>query len=430
MKYTTKKLSETKIQTTVTLDKADLADAKELALVRLAKDVKAPGFRKGKVPPSVAEKHISPEVLTNEILDRAINKAIVEVYTKEKLQVLDRPAVDVKKYVPNESSEFTAEAEILPKVTLGDYKSLKVTKSKVTIAKKDVDEVLERMQLNFAEKKEVDRAAKEKDEVSIDFHGTDKDSKDIPGASGKDYPLSLGSNTFIPGFEEGLIGKKAGDEFDLPLTFPKEYHAKHLAGAKVKFATTVKKVNEVVLPKLDDAFAAKCGPFKNVAELTDDIKKELTARKTEERDNKLKDELVEKLVKASKVPVPEVLVSDQAKSLEQDMVQNLMARGVTLDQYLVEKGFKDKEDWQEKELKEAAVARVQSGLVLAELTKLENIEASKKELDDQHAQMMAQYAGDPNIRAQLDTPEARRDLANRVLTEKTIQRLLELNVKG
>ncbi len=429
MKYTTKKLSETKTQTTVTLDKKDLAEAKELALVRLAQEVKAPGFRKGKVPPSVAEKHVSAEMLTNEILDRAINKAIVEVYTKEGTQVLDRPQVDVKKFVPDESLEFSAEAEVLPEITLGDYKKLKVTKPKITVAKKDIDEVLERMQLNFAEKKEVNRAAKNKDEVFIDFHGTDKDGKDIPGASGKDYPLSLGSNTFIPGFEEGLIGKKVGDEFNLPLTFPKEYHASHLAGAKVNFAVKVKKVNEVVLPKLDDAFSAKCGPFKNVAELTDDIKKELTARKTEEADNKLKDELVEKLVKASKVPVPEVLVSDQARNLEQDMVQNLMARGVTLEQYLTEKGFKDKEEWQEKELKEAAVARVQSGLVLAELTKAEKIEADKKELDERHAQMMAQYAGDANIRAQLDTPEARRDLANRVLTEKTIQRLLELNVK-
>ncbi|MCA9339153.1 trigger factor [Candidatus Saccharibacteria bacterium] len=429
MKYTTKKLSETKTQTTVTLDKKDLAEAKELALVRLAQEVKAPGFRKGKVPPSVAEKHVSAEMLTNEILDRAINKAIVEVYTKEGTQVLDRPQVDVKKFVPDESLEFSAEAEVLPEITLGDYKKLKVTKPKITVAKKDIDEVLERMQLNFAEKKEVNRAAKNKDEVFIDFHGTDKDGKDIPGASGKDYPLSLGSNTFIPGFEEGLIGKKVGDEFNLPLTFPKEYHASHLAGAKVNFAVKVKKVNEVVLPKVDDAFAAKCGPFKNVAELTDDIKKELTARKTEEADNKLKDELVEKLVKASKVPVPEVLVSDQARNLEQDMVQNLMARGVTLEQYLTEKGFKDKEEWQEKELKEAAVARVQSGLVLAELTKAEKIEADKKELDERHAQMMAQYAGDANIRAQLDTPEARRDLANRVLTEKTIQRLLELNVK-
>ena len=429
MKYTSKKLSDTKTQSTVTLDKADLADAKELALVRLAKDIKAPGFRKGKVPASVAEKHVSQEVLTNEILDRAINKAVVEVYTKEKIQALDRPAVDVKKYVPNETLEFTAEVEILPKITVGDYKNLKVTKQKVAIAKKDIDEVLGRMQLNFAQKEDIDRAAKEKDEVWIDFHGTYKDGKDIPGASGKDYPLSLGSNTFIPGFEEGLIGKKKGDSFDLPLTFPKEYHAKHLAGAKVKFATIVKQVKEVVLPKVDDEFAAKCGPFKNVAELTDDIKKELTARKTEERDNKLKDELVEKLVKVSKVPVPEVLVSDQAKSLEQDMVQNLMARGVTLEQYLTEKGFKDKEDWQEKELKEAAVARVQSGLVLAELTKAENIESNKKELDDRHAELLTQYSGDPNIRAQLETPEARRDLANRVLTEKTIQRLLELNVK-
>jgi trigger factor len=428
MKHTRKKLSDTKIQFNVSLEPGELAEAKKLALDRLAKNVKAAGFRPGKVPPKIAEKHIAGEELHNAIVDGAVNKAIVDTFSENDVQPLERPAVEIKKYVPDELLEFTAEAEILPEIKLGNYKQLKVTPKKITVAKKDIDEVIERMQQGFAEKETVERAAKLGDEVLIDFDGTDKKGDKVAGASGKDYPLTLGSQSFIPGFEEGLVGKKTGDTFELPLTFPKDYHASHLAGTKIVFFVTVKKVQQVDKPKVDDAFAKKCGPFKTVAELRKDIKAELAARKKEEAEHELKDKLVEQLVKTSVIPVPEVLVSDQEANLKRDMQQNLMSRGMTLEQYLTEQKLTE-EQWLEKELKPAAIARVQAGLALAELTKLEKIEASKQELDARHTEMKQQYGNDPTVIAQLDSPEVRRDLANRVLTEKTINRLLELNTK-
>ena len=152
------------------------------------------------------------------------------------------------------------------------------------------------------------------------------------GGTGTDYPLTLGSNSFIPGFEEGIIGKKPGETFDLDLEFPKDYHSEDLKGAKVTFTTTLKELKEVALPEVNDEFAAKAGPFTSVDELKADIKRELTDQKEREAGEKLKDELVKQLVEASTVPAPEILVKDQERSIEQDMQQNLMYQGLSLDQ--------------------------------------------------------------------------------------------------
>jgi trigger factor len=428
MKTTVKHLSETKVELTITLSKDDLKTAEQVALTKLAKSVKVPGFRKGNVPASVAAKHVDPQLLSEQTLEDALSKAVAESYMNENIQALDRPAVEIKKYVPGSELEFTAEAEILPKVTLGDYKKLKTIKKKVSVSAKEIDEIIERMRAGFAEKKEVERAAKDGDEVKIDFVGK-KDGVAFDGGTATDYDLTLGSNSFIPGFEEGIVGKKIGETFDLELAFPKDYHVADLKGAKVTFTTTLKAIKEVVLPKVDDEFAAKAGAFKTVEELKDDIKRELTAQKEREANETLKDELVKELVEVSTVPVPDVLLRDQAESIERDMTQNLTYQGLTLEQYLENKQFESKEKWLETEVHDAARKRVQAGLALAELSKKEKIEATTKELDDHVALYKKQYANNPKMVAQFDQPEARRDIANRLLTEKTVERLAELNTK-
>ena len=428
MKTIVKNLSDTKVELTISLDKNDLKAAEQVALTKLAKSLKVPGFRKGNVPASVAAKHVEPEMLAQQTLEDALSKAVAESYMNENIQALDRPAVEVKKYVPGSELEFTAEAEILPKVTLGDYKKLKATTKKITVAAKDIDDIIERMRAGFAEKKEVTRAAKNGDETTIDFVGK-KDDVAFDGGTGSDYDLTLGSNSFIPGFEEGIIGKKPGETFDLELTFPEDYHVADLKGQKVVFTTTLKTLKEVVLPEVNDEFAVKAGPFKTVDELRDDIKRELTAQKEREAGEKLKDDLVKQLVEISTVPVPEILVKDQSESIERDMTQNLMYQGLTLDQYLENKGFESKEKWLETEVAEAATKRVQAGLVLAELSKVEKIEATADELAEHINLYKQQYANNPQMVAQFDQPEAQRDVANRLLTEKTVTRLVELNTK-
>ena len=426
MKTTVKKLSETKVELTISLDAAELANAEAVAVTKLSKDVKVPGFRKGKVPASIAAKNIGPQALQEQLLDDAVSKAVAEAFLAEKIQALDRPMVDIKKYVPNDLLEFTAEVDVLPEVKLGDYKSLNKKAEKVSVSADDINDVIERMRQGFAEKKEVTRAAKEGDETVIDFVGK-KDGAAFDGGTGTDYTLKLGSGQFIPGFEEGIVGHKAGETFDLELDFPKDYHAKDLAGQKVVFTTTLKKVSELELPKVDDKLAEKAGPFKTLAELKDDIKREITTQKEREAADKLKDELISALIEKSTVPAPEILVADQMRSIEQDFAQNLMYRGLDLATYLEANKFKDEDEWREKEVKPAAIRRTQAGLALSELSQAENITATDKEIDDHVEIHKKQYANSPEALKQFETPEVRRDIANHYITEKTIDRLIELN---
>lgn len=426
MKTTVKTLSDTKVELTIAIDAEALANAEKVALVKLSKNAKVPGFRKGKVPASVAAKHIDPQALQEQLLDDAISKAVAEAFVSEKIQALDRPMVDVKKYVPGELLEFTAEVDVLPKVTLGDYKKLSAKAEKVNVTADDVNDVIERMRTGFAEKKEVTRAAKEGDETIIDFVGK---KNDVPfdGGAGTDYTLKLGSNQFIPGFEAGIVGHKAGEVFDLNLEFPKDYHAKDLAGEKVIFTTTLKKVVEPELPKLDDDFAKKTGQAETLADLKKSIKSEIATQKENEASNKLKDALLEELIEKSTVPVPEILIQDQMRSIEQDFSQNLMYRGLDLTTYLEANGLKDEEEWREKEVKPAATKRVQAGLLLAELTNAEKITATDAEIDEHVEVHKRQYVNNPEALKQFETEEVRRDISNHYITEKAIARLVELN---
>lgn len=426
MKTTVKKLSDTKVELTISLGSEELSAAEQVALTKMASDLKVPGFRKGKVPVSVAAKHVNPAALQEQTLDNALSKAVAEAFMAEKIQALDRPAVDVKKFVPGQELEFTAEVEIIPPVKLGNYKKLKAKRQAVKVEDNEVEEIITRMRENFTEKTEVKRAAKEGDEAVIDFTGK-KDDVPFDGGAAKDFALKLGSGQFIPGFEEGVIGHKAGETFDLKLTFPKDYHAKELAGADVVFTVTLHKVNELSLPEVNDEFAAKCGPFTSVDELKADIKREITAQKEREADEKLKDELVGELAEASKVALPELLIDDQIRSIEQDLMQNLMYRGLTLDSYLQTQKFTDKDDWRAKEARPAAEKRVKAGLVLAELSKELGVEVSHEELSTQIETMKQQYGKDPKIAERFNDPNVHRDIANRMITDKTVEQLIELN---
>lgn len=425
MKHTLKKLSDTQILVSVTASEQDLIDAKAIALKHLSREVKVPGFRKGKVPANVAEKHLDPNALGMEVTEHAVNTTLNEVIAVEELRVLDQPKIELKKFVPYTELEFDATIDVIPAIKLGSYKKLKAKKSVKKVEQADVDEIIDRVKKNFEDKKEVQRGAKLTDEVTIDFVGK-KDGEAFDGGTSEDYVLVLGSKSFIPGFEEAIVGHKVGDKFDVPLTFPKDYHAENLKGAKVVFEVTVKKVTEVSTPELTDELAKKVGPFETVKDLTDDIRRELADQSERVADNDYKDALIEELIKLSHVPIPEVLVEDQIKSVEQDAKQNLMYRGMTPDDYMAQKGYKDEAEWREKEFKEVAVKRVQAGLVLAELSKVENIEVTKEELDARHAEMLQQY---PNMKEQLDTPEARGDIVNRLVTEKTLDKLVDLNTK-
>ncbi len=425
MKTKLKNISDVKVELTIYLGAEELKAAEQVALTKLAKEVKIEGFRKGKAPLEMVAAQVDPNLLNQETLENALSKSVAEAFLKEKVQAINRPEVDVKKFIPGTELEFTATTEIMPKVELGDYKKLGVKKEAVKVSKKEVKETIDRILKNFAEKKKVEREAKNGDEVVIDFLGK-KDGVAFDGGKAEKFPLELGSKSFIPGFEEGLIGKKAGDELSLDLEFPKDYHAKDLAGAKVVFEVKIHEVRENVEPEINEEFLSKLGDFKTKEEFEKQIEEDLKTQKQAEADEKFKDELVKKLAEVSKVPVPEILLEDQKRSIEMDMQQNLMYSGLSLEDYLERMG-KTREEWLEKDVKEAAEMRVKSGLALAELSKVEKVKSDTKELDARITQLKEQYGNSKEVQKQLSTDDVRRNLANQILTEKTIDLLVKFN---
>ena len=425
MKTKLKNISDVKVELTISLGAEELKAAEQVALTKLAKEVKIEGFRKGKAPLEMVAAQVDPNLLNQETLENALSKSVAEAFLKEKVQAINRPEVDVKKFIPGTELEFTATTEIMPKVELGDYKKLGVKKEATKVSKKEVKETIDRILKNFAEKKKVEREAKNGDEVIIDFLGK-KDGVAFDGGKAEKFPLELGSKSFIPGFEEGLIGKKAGDELSLDLEFPKDYHAKDLAGAKVIFEVKIHEVRENVEPEINEEFLSKLGDFKTKEEFEKQIEEDLKTQKQAEADEKFKDELVKKLAEVSKVPVPEILLEDQKRSIEMDMQQNLMYSGLSLEDYLERMG-KTHEEWLEKDVKEVAEMRVKSGLALAELSKVEKVKSDTKELDARIAQLKEQYGNSKEVQKQLSSDDVRRNLANQILTEKTIDLLVKFN---
>ena len=425
MKTKLKNISDVKVELTISLGAEELKAAEQVALTKLAKEVKIEGFRKGKAPLEMVASQVDPNLLNQETLENALSKSVAEAFLKEKVQAINRPEVDVKKFIPGTELEFTATTEIMPKVELGDYKKLGVKKEAAKVSKKEVKETIDRILKNFAEKKKVEREAKNGDEVIIDFLGK-KDGVAFDGGKAEKFPLELGSKSFIPGFEEGLIGKKAGDELSLDLEFPKDYHAKDLAGAKVVFEVKIHEVRENVEPEINKEFLSKLGDFKTKEEFEKQIEEDLKTQKQAEADEKFKDELVKKLAEVSKVPVPEILLEDQKRSIEMDMQQNLMYSGLSLEDYLERMG-KTREEWLEKDVKEAAEMRVKSGLALAELSKVEKVKSDTKELDARITQLKEQYGNSKEVQKQLSSDDVRRNLANQILTEKTIDLLVKFN---
>ncbi len=421
MQVTKKNLSDTKVQLILAADAELLQSAKEETLKEFAKNAKVQGFREGKAPLAMVEKQVDPARLQTEFIEHAMNRLYAAALDQERLRPVEQPKVKVTKFVPFDTLEIEAEVSIVGDISLPDYKKVKIAKEKVAVTAKDVDAVIADLRAREADKKDVDRASKNGDMVVIDFKGTDaKTNEAIAGADGKNYPLSLGSNTFIPGFEPELLGLKAGEEKTFTVTFPKDYGTTSLQNRKVTFAVSVKKVQEATEPKLDDAFATKVGPFKTVAELKDDIKKELASRKEQQNEQAYADEVITKITEKAKVAIPDVLIDEQVERIERDLRQDLMYRGQTWQEYLKAEDLT--EEAYRKKQRPTAEMRVKAGLVLSEISEKEKIDLSAEELDAQIAQLKAQYP-DAAMQAELAKPETRRTIASRMLTDKTIAKL-------
>lgn len=421
MQITKEQLNPTTVKLTIAADAEILTPLKQLVVQLVSKNVKVPGFRPGKAPANLIEKNIDPAVLQSEFLDRAVNELYVNAISEQKLRPVSQPQISVTKFVPFDTLEFTAEVETVGEVKLADYKKVTLAVKPVTVTAKDVDGVLDNLLGRAATKESVERAAKKGDEVTIDFVGTDTETKEpIAGADGKDYGLELGSGSFIPGFEDELIGAKKGALKTFDIVFPADYSAKALQSKKVTFSVTVHDVKELKKPALDDAFAASVGPFKTVAELKADVKKQLTHEREQENQRAYDNELLEKIASKSDVAIPQALIDEEVDRIEQDEKQNIIYRGQTWEEHLAEEGVTAEEHRARQT--EPAQLRVKAGLVLAEIADKENITVTPEELEVRIQLLKGQYP-DEGMQAELDKPENRRDINSRMLTEKTLDTL-------
>ena len=415
-------LSPTKVELTIVADQALLDTVKEHVLSDIARTMNIAGFRKGHAPKTLVEKHADQGNLQAQFLDHAINDMYSNAITGEKLRPVSQPEVNVTKFVPFTTLEFKATVEVVGTITLPDYKKIRMAKEVEATTDKDVTAVLDDLRRRDSVKTEVQRAVKDGDEVVIDFKGVDTKTKEaISGGAGTDYPLVIGSNTFIPGFEPELIGMKPAEEKTFDITVPKDYGVADLQSKKVSFTVTVKTVREIEKAKLDDAFAAKVGPFQTVAELKADVKKQLAAEKDTQAQRTLENNLLGKIAEDAKADIPTVLIDEEIERMEEEERRNLVYRGTTWQEHLKAEGKTEKEH--REGLRESAEARVKTGLVLGEVAGAEGITVSDAELSQRIKELKERY-NDKQMRAELDKPENRRELGSRIITEKTIDRLI------
>ena len=416
--------SNTSVKFSVKFDQKDFEPARKKALERLARDIKISGFRNGKAPANVVEKHVDPNQLATTTLDILVRQTIPKLYAEAELQPISSPHVDILKFVPGEMAEITIESDILPEVKLGDYKNLKVNYYERKINDEDVEDVLKRIADNFAESKVTKRAAQLGDDVMIDFCGK-KDGVAFDGGTAKDYTLRLGSGRFIPGFEEGIVGHEVGDKFDLDITFPEDYGSAELAGQAVVFEILVKQISEITVPAFDDELAKKTGAFKTIDELKDDIRQNLASQTQRNSDERFKDDLVQALVESSKTEAPKTLVQENLENMKADFKRNLTARGTTLDEYLETQG-KAMEDWEE-ELRARAEQRVISSIIVQKLADELHVSIGEEELARRVAEMQAVYKKSPEASAQLADPQVIENIRNRMRIDGALDKLAELN---
>lgn len=412
-----------KYQVIAELDAKDLKKQRELAVKALGKNVKVAGFRAGSTPIKLIEEKLDPNQVASESASRCVDAAFVAAIKEFNLDILGTPKLEIKEIVDGEKMVIEFIGNIKPEIELADYTKWPKVKLSSKVDKKEIDETLAQLQQNMAKDAEVERAAKDGDRVWFDFKGTDEDGKEIPGASSKNYPLVLGSKSFIPGFEEEVVGLKVGDEKEFWITFPKDYHSASLQNKKVKFKIKVHKIAELKKPELDDEFAKQIGGFKNLDELKADIEAGLSERAERSQREEAKDKLAEKLGMESKFETPDILVEENVESGLNNAKRQATEAGKKFEDFLKENGFKDEEELIKKEARPQAEKQVRISLSLRAVADKENLSITKEELDQYTSVLLQQYAH-PDARAQITSPNEQARIEGRLLADKVLDFLL------
>lgn len=389
MKVTAERIDKHKVVLEMEIPQTEVAKALDKAYHKLAGKINIPGFRKGKVPRKILEMRVGKPALLDEAFEIIAPEAYGQALNEQKLEPVSQPEIDVVTLEEDKPLVFKATVTVKPDVTLGDYKGLKITKTVAAVTDEQVAAELENMRNRQAKMVVVEDAALENNDFAIiDFEGF-IDGVAFEGGEGKSYPLQLGSGSFIPGFEEQLIGAKAGEEREVKVTFPAEYHAADLAGKEAVFKVKVQDVKRKELPELDDDFAKDVSEFATVEELKTDIKNKLEKTAVEKAERDFRNDAVKQAVDNATVDIPDVMIESRIDNMINDMDINLQNRGMKLEQYL-EYAKMDLETLR-KNYREAAEINVKTDLVLEAIVKAETLEPTQEDIQGEIADMAAAY---------------------------------------
>ncbi len=406
---------------TVEVDNAEFLKAIDVAYKKNRNKFNLPGFRKGKAPKEMIMKMYGPQVFFEDALNEILDKTYPEAAKESGLEIVSRPEIGVEQIGMDQNVIYTATVAVKPEVTLGEYKGVTVEKAETTVSAKEVNEKLAAELEKNARVVEVEREIKKDDIANIDFVGS-VDGVEFEGGKGEDYPLTIGSGTFIPGFEDQLIGHKAGETVDVKVTFPENYGAKDLAGKEALFVTTIKTVKEKQVPAADDEFASEVSEFDTLDEYKKDLKKTLKEEKEKAATTTNERNVIAKVVENASVEIPAPMLEAQLDNMLYDYQTRLAQQGIPMDQYLKITGqtveqIKD-------QMKESAEKNLKTSLVIEAIMEKENITVADERVDEEFKKIAEQYKMEYDDLKKTVSEEQKESMKREIAFQETIDMLV------
>ena len=426
MKVTLENEKDNVVKVNITIPAEEATTAYNTAARKIAQYVNVDGFRKGKAPRHLVERQVGEERIKQEALEGLMPKVLSEVIEENKLDVITQPYITSYDFKKGEDLNVVVNVETRPEVKLGDYKNLTVEVTDVPVTEDAIKETLDRIQKNYTENKIVERESKNTDTVNIDFEGF-ANNEAIKGGAAKNYDLNLEHSNFIPGFADQLVGKKAGEEFDIQVKFPEDYHDESLKGQDATFKIQVNAVKEAVVPELNDELAQKAGNFKTVDELKEDVKKRLEESRENAKKVNAENEIFKKVIENASVEIPEAMIDREANAMLADYKNRLSAQGIDWESLM--KATEGTDNDVMKNIREDAKLRIKNSLVIDKIAKEEGIKLAPADIDNKFKELGNAYGVSPDqiIKSISKNPEILSSLSQQAVNDKVRALLFENN---
>jgi len=416
-------ISPTRISLEVDVDQEVLNQQYKNTIKKLSTNLNLPGFRKGLIPEEVAIKNLDQKLVEAEFLDQTIDLVYRQSIVDQKVNPVSMPEVKLQSFVLYTKLKVVFDFDIIGPIQLPDLNNLIKKPALPTVSEKEIDDFIENYRKSLAERKPVDRALKNGDEAEFNFKGFNDQDQEIQGASAEHYQLIIGSKTFIPGFEEELIGLKPNDQKTFVITFPKDYFEDSLKGAKVRFEVKINQVNSLVLPEIDEDFLKKIGPFKDLTDFKKAVKQQILEEKNRQSDQSVKDQLVDVLIEKTSIELPDSLIQQEVDHFMSDLEKQLKNDNQTMEEFLKSQNTTLEEYKASRQ--DLILKQIKIGLILSEVAQSEKIVVSDDEFNQTIDQLKRMHQQDQAMMKELNDPNGQQDLRNRILIEKILNYLIE-----